>query len=124
MWSGHERPILEGEIEIILRITNKWSRESFRVMRVREFIVDSAHTIRNVSTSGTQSTVLASIPCLDDDGALIDILVYENKAGEFAELEIIRPDAQPLLMKSRFSSSGARAADRLTIPLPLTLHQG
>lgn len=68
-----------------------------RDVQVVEFLTDHAYTIRNAAFARRLVRSVASQLAKDEDGACVDVILYEAEMGEFGELEFIRLDTRPLL---------------------------
>jgi hypothetical protein len=97
MWTTNPRYLLDIEKLWINKFERGWPDEYLNAIRVVDFIVDNAHTIRNAELALENVKVIASELTNDQDGAPIDVILYETRIGGFGELEFNRLDAQPLL---------------------------
>ena len=102
MWSETLRKMRPSELNLIMSLCESWSDEYLRSVEIREFLVDNAHTIRNASSIDERMKLVNSKLINDEDGAVVDVIVYRTTSGDFGELEINRVDTKPLILKTKF----------------------
>lgn len=73
-------------------------------IKAREFLVDNAHTVRNANCIDAKMRIVSSKIIQDDDGADVDVILYETDDRIFGEIEFNRIDTKPLLMKKPLGS--------------------
>lgn len=97
MWTKNPRYLLELERLWIKKLEPDWSDGYLDAVQVVDFIVENAHTIRNVALTVRSVMLAASQLSNDKDGALIDVILYKTSTGDFGELEFNRVDTRALM---------------------------
>ena len=104
MWRSEIRSLSEMEKVWIRRFNNRWSAEYLGSIQIREFETDHAHTIRNTMSANKPVRLSSSELINDDDGAMVDVVLYQTDDGDFGELEFNRLDTMPLIMISKLKA--------------------
>ncbi|KQS88713.1 MULTISPECIES: hypothetical protein [unclassified Rhizobium] len=96
MWTETVRYLSDDEKRWLRKLGN-WSEDYLSEIQIRQFRIDNAYTIKNALIENAPMKLVTSELSHDEDGALLDVILYKTDAGGFGELEFNRLDTKQLI---------------------------